>query len=458
LSSVFLAPYVTLAFSAMTKPNGVPFFQPASAPDYLPPAVLRELQLRRLRGIVTRAWERVPLIRDRMRERGLTPESLSSLDDLASLPFTTKSDLRDTYPFGLFASPMEEVVRLHASSGTTGKPIVVAYTRDDLDVWTNVMMRSFASCGLHQGDIVQNAYGYGLFTGGLGAHYGAEGLGATVIPISGGNTDRQIMVMRDFGVTAICCTPSYFLHLIERAAELGVDIRELPLRIGVFGAEPWTASMRKRIESLSGVRAFDIYGLSEVIGPGVAIECSEQNGLHLFEDHFYPEIVDPETGAPLPEGEEGELVLTTLTKQAMPMIRYRTRDITALIPGCCPCGRSLRRMRRIGRRSDDMLIIRGVNVFPSQVETALLEVEGTLPHYQMVVFRLHGLDQLEVQVEVTPATFSDKIGALEELHGKIAAALEHVLGIRAEVRLVEPNTIQRSEGKARRVIDRRTQS
>ncbi len=270
----------------MAKPNGVPFFQPASAPDYLPPAVLRELQLRRLRSIVTRAWERVPLVRDRMRERGLSPECLSSLEDLARLPFTTKTDLRDTYPFGLFASPMEEVVRLHASSGTTGKPIVVAYTKEDLGVWTNVMMRSFASCGLHQGDIVQNAYGYGLFTGGLGAHYGAEGLGATVIPISGGNTDRQIMVMRDFGVTAICCTPSYFLHLIERAAELNVDIRELPLRIGVFGAEPWTASMRKRIESLSGVRAFDIYGLSEVIGPGVAIECPHQDGLHIFEDHF----------------------------------------------------------------------------------------------------------------------------------------------------------------------------
>ena len=442
----------------MNKAAGVPFFQPASAPDYLPPAVLRELQLRRLRDIVGRAWDRVALVRGRMRERGLTPESVVTLEGIARLPFTTKADLRDTYPFGLFASPMQEVVRLHASSGTTGKPIVVAYTQDDLDVWTNVMMRSFAMCGLHQGDIVQNAYGYGLFTGGLGAHYGAEGLGATVIPISGGNTDRQIMVMRDFGVTAICCTPSYFLHLIERAAELGVDIRELPLRIGVFGAEPWTASMRRRIEKLTGIHAFDIYGLSEVIGPGVAIECGEQNGLHLFEDHFYPEIVHPETGETLPDGEEGELVLTTLTKQAMPMIRYRTRDITALMPGTCPCGRSLRRMLRIGRRSDDMLIIRGVNIFPSQVETALLEVEGTLPHYQIVISRSHGLDQLEVQVEVTPETFSDKIGALEELHRKIAAAVEHVLGIRAEVRLIEPNTIQRSEGKARRVIDRRVET
>ncbi|MGJ5820272.1 phenylacetate--CoA ligase family protein [Paludibaculum fermentans] len=433
-------------------------FHPDSAQDYVPSALLAELQFSRLRNIVTRAFDRVPLFRSRMNDRALTPESIASLSDIALLPFTTKTDLRDTYPFGLFASPMEEIVRLHASSGTTGKPIVVAYTQQDVDVWTSVMMRSFAACGLHHGDIIQNAYGYGLFTGGLGAHYGAEGLGATVIPISGGNTDRQIMVMKDFGVTAICCTPSYFLHMIERAAEMDIDIRDLPLRVGVFGAEPWTPSMRKRIETLSGVRAIDIYGLSEIIGPGVAIECPEQNGLHIFEDHFYPEIIDPETGAVLPEGEEGELVLTTLSKQAMPMIRYRTRDITALLPGPCPCGRSLRRMRRIGRRSDDMLIIRGVNVFPSQVEAALLDVEGTLPHYQIVLTRMHGLDQMEVLVEVTPETFSDRIGALEELSTKIADALEHVLGLRVQVRLVEPHTIQRSEGKAKRVIDRRLPS
>ncbi|MGA8579590.1 MAG: phenylacetate--CoA ligase, partial [Bryobacteraceae bacterium] len=316
-------------------------FQAESAPDYLPAAILRELQLSRLRSIIERAWSNVSLYRSRIEQSGFDPGDLESLDDIAALPFTTKADLRDTYPFGLFASPMEDIVRLHASSGTTGKPIVVAYTRQDVDVWTSVMVRSFAMCGLHAGDIVQNAYGYGLFTGGLGAHYGAEGLGATVIPISGGNTDRQIMVMRDFGVTAVCCTPSYFLHLIERAGQLGVDIRALPLRAGVFGAEPWTASMRKRIESLAGIQAFDIYGLSEVIGPGVAVECAHQDGLHIFEDHFYPEIVDPETGRVLPEGEEGELVLTTLSKQAMPMIRYRTRDITALMPGACPCGRSL---------------------------------------------------------------------------------------------------------------------
>ncbi|MGC4056223.1 MAG: phenylacetate--CoA ligase [Paludibaculum sp.] len=433
-------------------------FHPDSAQDYVPAALLAELQLSRLKHIVTRAYERVPLFRARMDERDLTPETINSLADIASLPFTTKTDLRDTYPFGMFASPMEEIVRLHASSGTTGKPIVVAYTQQDVDVWTSVMMRSFAACGLHHGDIIQNAYGYGLFTGGLGAHYGAEGLGATVIPISGGNTDRQIMVTKDFGVTAICCTPSYFLHMIERAAEMDIDIRDLPLRVGVFGAEPWTPSMRKRIETLSGVRAIDIYGLSEIIGPGVAIECPEQNGLHIFEDHFYPEIIDPESGAVLPEGEEGELVLTTLSKHAMPMIRYRTRDITALLPGTCACGRSLRRMRRIGRRSDDMLIIRGVNVFPSQVEAALLDVEGTLPHYQIVLTRMHGLDQLEVLVEVTPETFSDRIGALEELSTRIADSLEHVLGLRVQVRLVEPHTIQRSEGKAKRVLDRRLPS
>jgi phenylacetate-CoA ligase len=392
-----------------------------------------------------------------MERHDLTPDDVRSLEDIAGLPFTVKADLRDTYPFGLFASPMEEIVRLHASSGTTGKPIVVAYTQPDVDVWTSVMVRSFAVCGLHQGDVIQNAYGYGLFTGGLGAHYGAEGLGATVIPISGGNTDRQLMVMRDFGVTAICCTPSYFLHMIDRAAELGIDLRELPLRVGVFGAEPWTSAMRERIEELTAIQAFDIYGLSEIIGPGVAVECPCQDGLHIFEDHFYPEIVDPDSGAVLGAGEEGELVLTTLSKQAMPMIRYRTRDITALLPGACPCGRSLRRMKRISRRSDDMLIIRGVNVFPSQVESALLEVEGTLPHYQIILTRSHGLDQMEVQVEVTSESFSDKIGALEQLNDTIADALEHVLGIRVEVTLVEPHTIQRSEGKAKRVIDRRLQ-
>jgi phenylacetate-CoA ligase len=424
---------------------------PASAPDYLPRAQMDALQLARLQHVTQRAYDRVELLRGRMNGfRGVR-----SLCEIAGLPFTTKADLRDTYPFGLFASPIEEVVRLHASSGTTGKPIVVAYTKDDLDVWTSVMVRTLAACGLTRGDIIQNAYGYGLFTGGLGAHYGAEALGATVIPISGGNTERQLMVLKDFRVTAICCTPSYFIHLLERAAEMGIDVRSLPLRAGIFGAEPWTDSMRAHIEKAGGIRAYDIYGLSEIIGPGVAIECEAQQGLHVFEDHFYPEIIDPDTSRPLPEGCEGELVLTTLSKQAMPMIRYRTRDITALIPGPCRCGRTLRRIRRIGRRSDDMFIVRGVNVFPSQIETALLAVEGTLPHYQIVLTREKGLDEMEVLVEVTAEVFSDKIGALESLHHRLSAALEHTLGIRAHVRLVRPQTIQRSEGKAKRVFDKR---
>ncbi|HEX7507281.1 MAG TPA: phenylacetate--CoA ligase [Polyangia bacterium] len=444
--------------STDTHPTYHPTYHPASAPDFVPAPLLRKLQLERLQATVGHAYEKVALFRERLQSRKITPTDMQSLDDAAKLPFTTKADLRDTYPFGLFASSLKDVVRLHASSGTTGKPIVVAYTKDDVAVWTSVMVRSFAACGLHEGDIIQNAYGYGLFTGGLGAHYGAEGIGATVIPISGGNTDRQIMVMKDFGVTAICCTPTYFLHLVDRAGQLGVDLKSLPLRAGVFGAEPWTQSMRKHIESVTNIAAFDIYGLSEIIGPGVAIECPHHDGLHIFEDHFYPEIIDPETGNVLPEGEEGELVLTTLSKWAMPMIRYRTRDITALLPGACPCGRSLRRMRRIGRRSDDMLIIRGVNVYPSQIEAVLLEVEGTLPHYQLILTREHGLDQIEVQVEVTTQMFSDRVGALEALAEKIMDTIERVVGIRIKVTLVEPQTIQRSEGKAKRVIDKRGQS
>ncbi len=437
----------------MPPPDPARRFHPASAPDYVPAEQLRDLQLARLQRIVLRAHERVPLFRTRCRERQVSPADLRSLEDLGRFPFTLKTDLRDTYPFGLFASPMDEIVRLHASSGTTGKPTVVAYTQADLDVWTEVMVRAFAACGLHRGDVVQNAYGYGLFTGGLGAHYGAEALGATVIPISGGNTDRQIMVLQDFAVTAICCTPSYFLHLAERARELGTDFSKL--RAGVFGAEPWSEAMRRRIEADTGVKAYDIYGLSEIIGPGVGIECFAQSGLHIFEDHFYPEVVDPVTGAVLPDGAEGELVLTTLSKDAMPMIRYRTRDVTALIPEPCACGRTIRRIRRIGRRSDDMFIIRGVNVFPSQVETALLAVEGTLPHYQIVLTREKGLDEMEVRVEVTPEVFSDQIRALEALQDKLEQSLDHTLGIRARVTLVGPRTIQRSEGKAQRVVDRR---
>jgi phenylacetate-CoA ligase len=439
-----------------TLETGVAGCHPASVPDYLPEPALRALQLQRLQAVVARSWQHVPLYRTRMEACAVEPASIRSLQDIARLPFTQKCDLRDTYPFGLFASPMKDVVRLHASSGTTGKPIVVAYTQQDIDVWTSVLVRCFAGCGLHRGDIIQIAYGYGLFTGGLGAHYGAEALGAAVVPTSVGNADRQIMLMRDFGVTAMCCTPTYFLHLIERAAELGVDLRTSPLRAGIFGAEPWTESLRARIQELSNIEAFDIYGLSEIIGPGVGCECRHHDGLHIFEDHFYPEIVDPETGAPLPDGVEGELVLTTLSKQAMPMVRYRTRDLTALMPGACACGRTLRRIARIGRRSDDMLIIRGINIFPSQVEAALLAIEGTLPHYQIVLTREHGLDQMEVQVEVTPQMFNDKIGALQTLHHSLQSALDHVLGIRVQVSLVEAFSIERSQGKAKRVIDRRS--
>ena len=430
-------------------------FHPLSAPDFLPLPRLRDLQFQRLKATVQRAYDRVALFRQRMEERDLTPRDVQSLDDLAKLPFTGKNDLRDTYPFGLFASPMREIVRLHASSGTTGKPIVLAYTQEDVQVWTNVMLRSLAACGLHEGDIIQNAYGYGLFTGGLGAHYGAEALGATVIPISGGNTPRQLMVMKDFGVTAICCTPSYFLHLIDQAPEAGIQFKDLPLRAGIFGAEPWTEAMRRRIEADSGIKAYDIYGLSEIVGPGVAMECECQAGPHIFEDYFYPEILHLKTGKPCADGEEGELVLTTLGKQAMPMIRYRTRDITALASETCECGRTLRRIKRIGRRADDMFIIRGINVYPSQVETALLKVEGALPHYQIVLTREEDLDVMEVQVEVTPEVFNDTVGALEALRLKLTKSLETIVGVRAKVRLVQPRTIQRSEGKAKRVIDQR---
>lgn len=442
---------------AKSKKENGGTFHPVSAPDYLPLEQLRRLQLDRFRRIVRRAYDNVDSFNKRMSKTGMEPGDLRSLDDVGKLPFTVKADLRDNYPLGLMASPIEEVVRLHASSGTTGKPIVVAYTQGDIDVWTEVMVRSFAACGLHAGDIIQNAYGYGLFTGGLGAHYGAEALGATVVPISGGNTARQVMLMKDFGVTAICCTPSYFLYLIEHASEVGTEIRDMSVRAGIFGAEPWTEEMRVRIEAESGIKAYDIYGLSEIVGPGVGIECECQNGLHIFEDYFYPEIIDPETCEVLPDGEEGELVLTTLSKMAMPMIRYRTRDITMLINERCECGRTIRRIRRISRRSDDMFIIRGVNVYPSQIESALLAVENTMPHYQIILSRKDDLDEVEVQVEVTADVFSDKIGKLEELQKKLGQAIAEVVGIRMAVRLVEPHSIARSEGKAKRVIDKRNE-
>jgi len=430
-------------------------FNAVSALDYLPVTELRKIQFLRLKSTIRRAYEQCPPYRERLQENGMIPESFQAFEDLAQFPFTIKNHLRDTYPFGLFACPMSDIVRLHASSGTTGKPIVVAYTQEDLNLWMGVMMRAFAGCGVHKSDIIQNSFGYGLFTGGLGIHYGAEALGATVIPTSGGNTERQIMIMKDFGVSVICSTPSYFLHMLERADEMNISLDALPLRIGIFGAEPWTDAMRDHIQEKGHIKAFDIYGLSEIIGPGVACECTAQDGLHIFEDQFYPEIIDPETGDPVPDGTEGELVITTLTKQALPMIRYRTRDITAIIPEPCSCGRTARRIKRIARRSDDMFIIRGVNVFPSQIEDAILSVEGTLPHYQILLTREKGLDQLEVQVEVTADVFSDRIRVLEELREKLAAQVERRLGIRAVITLVEPYKLKRSEGKAQRVVDNR---
>ena len=423
--------------------------------DYLPSEELRELQLRRLMATVSLAYEKQALFRSRMEERGLTPASIRSLDDIALLPFTIKADLRDTYPFGLFAKPMSEIVRLHASSGTTGKPIVVAYTKKDIEVWADAIRRAFICAGLGEHDIIQNSYGYGLFTGGLGAHYGGEKLGATVIPTSGGNTDRQIMVMKDFGVTAICCTPSYLAYLLERAEELGINVQELPLKAAILGAEPWAWETGRRLEKMGGLRVFDIYGLSEIVGPGVGMMCGEQDGLHIFEDYFYPEIINPDTCEVLPDGQEGELVLTTLAKEAMPMIRYRTRDITSIITQPCPCGRTCRRINRISRRSDDMMILRGVNVFPSQIETALMAVEGTLPHYQIVLTTRHGLDQMEVQVEVTAEHFGDRIRELEDLKVKLAKSIERTVGIRIDVTLVKPQTIERSQGKAKRIVDLR---
>jgi len=423
--------------------------------ECMPREELEKLQAERLRWTVRRCYENVPLYRRKFDEAGIKPSDIRSIDDLKYLPFTTKEDLAESYPFGMFAVPMDDVVRVHSSSGTTGKPKVVGYTRNDIETWAELMARTIMCGGAGRHDIIQVTYGYGLFTGGLGVHYGAEKIGATVIPISGGNTKRQIMVMQDFGATMLACTPSYALHIADTAAEMGVDIRELPLKYGIFGAEPWTNNLRRELEAKMGIRATDIYGLSEVIGPGVASECEEQNGLHVFEDHFIPEIIDPNTLEVLPPNTPGELVFTSLTKEAFPIIRYRTRDLSMLMVDQCPCGRTMYRMGRITGRTDDMLIIRGVNVFPSQIESVLLEIEGTAPHYLIVVDRVDSLDCLEVWVEVSEKTFSDEIKGLEALEKKIQHEIQSVLGITVTVKLVEPKTIERSEGKAKRVLDRR---
>jgi phenylacetate-CoA ligase len=425
--------------------------------ETMPREALEALQAKRLRQTVERVYATVPFYRRKLDEAGIKPADIRSLADLERLPFTTKTDLRDNYPFGLFTVPMDNVVRIHASSGTTGKPTVVGYTKRDIGTWSEVMARSLTCGGVSRGDIIHNAYGYGLFTGGLGVHYGAEKIGASVIPISGGNTKRQIMIMEDFGSTILTCTPSYALNMAEVAEEMGVDFRKLKLRVGIFGAEPWSENMRREIEAKLNLTALDIYGLSEIIGPGVANECIEaKSGLHVFEDHFIPEIIDPETGKPLPPGSRGELVFTTVTKEAFPLLRYRTRDISSLNYDVCVCGRTMVRMTRVSGRSDDMIIIRGVNVFPSQIESVLMGFEGVEPHYLLVVDREGSLDTLEVQVEVNERLFSDEIKRLESLTRQIAKDVKDYCGVSARIKLVEPKSIPRSEGKAKRVIDKRT--
>jgi len=416
---------------------------------------LLKLQGERIAAMVKRVYDSVPFYRRKLQEKGIEPGDITTIDDLKKLPFTTKQDLRDNYPFGLFTVPQTDIVRLHASSGTTGKSTVVGYTHNDIQMWSEVVARSLTMAGVGTSDIIQVAYGYGLFTGGLGLHYGAEKVGATVIPISGGNTKKQLQLMEDFGSTALACTPSYAAYLGEALVEEKIDRKNLKLKAGVFGAEPWTEEMRSQIEQLLGIKAYDIYGLSEIIGPGVSMECHCQKGMHIFEDHFIPEIINPESGEVLPYGELGELVFTPATKEAMPLIRYRTRDLTRLHADRCECGRTLVRMEKCVGRSDDMLIIRGVNVFPSQVESVLLEMSETRPHYLLVVDRENNLDTLEIRVEIDEQFFSDEVKELEGLRKRIKANISSILGISATIRLVEPGTIERSMGKAQRVIDNR---
>lgn len=424
--------------------------------ETLPREAIEAIQVRRLKDTIERVYATVPFYRKKFDEVGVRPADIKGLKDLRRLPFTAKQDLRDNYPYGMFAVPMETVVRIHASSGTTGQATVVGYTARDIQMWSELMARALAAGGATRGDIIHNAYGYGLFTGGLGVHYGAERLGASVIPISGGNTKRQVQIMRDFGPTILTCTPSYALHLGEVAAEAGIDFGNLKFRSGIFGAEPWSEEMRGEIERKLHLSAVDIYGLSEVLGPGVSIECLEaKNGLHIAEDHFIPEIIDPKTGEVLPDGETGELVFTSITKEAFPVIRYRTRDITSLDRQPCICGRTHVRMKKVSGRSDDMLIIRGVNVFPSQIESVLMDIQEVEPHYQLVIDRVDNLDTLTVRVEVGEAAFSDEVRKLQEIERKIAKNIKEFLGVTAAVKLAEPRSIARSEGKAQRIVDKR---
>ncbi len=423
--------------------------------EAMPRADIERLQLERLQALLQRVYANVETYRKKFDDAGFDPASVESLDDLSAVPFTVKDDLRAAYPYGMFAVPLHDIVRVHSSSGTTGQISVVGYTAGDIDRWADMMARTIACAGGTADDIVQVSYGYGLFTGGLGLHYGSERLGALTIPVSGGNTKRQVQIISEFGVTILACTPSYALRIAETAEEMGIDPRSLPLKAGVFGAEPWSENMRKEIESAFEIKAIDIYGLSEVMGPGVASECLEQGGLHVFEDHFLVEIVDPETLQPLPDGETGEVVFSTLTKEGIPLVRYRTRDISRIVPEECACGRTMRRMERITGRTDDMLIIRGVNVYPNQIEQVLVGIPGVAPHYQVILTKEGAMDDVAVHVEVSPDFAFDEMKALEALKAQVRGEIASTLAISIDVKLVEPKTIQRSEGKAQRVVDLR---
>jgi phenylacetate-CoA ligase len=426
--------------------------------ETLPREALRALQLKRLQQVLQRVYHTVGHYKKSLDARAVKPDDIKSMADIGKLPFTTRQDLQDNYPFGLFAVPMSSIVRLHASSGTSGRSTVFGYTKRDIETWSELMARSLVAAGLTKNDIVHNAFSYGLFTGGLGVHFGAEKIGASVVPISGGNSKRQIMILQDFGPTAICCTPSYVLHLALQGRALGVDMRSLKLRVGIFGAEPWTKTACNEIEKLYEIKALDIYGLSEVMGPGIAMECLEgRNGMHIFEDHFIVETINPQTGEVLPEGEEGELVFTALTKEAFPLIRYRSGDISRLLTEPCRCGRSHVRMERVLKRSDDMLIIRGINIFPAQVEDILTGIEGLAPHYQLIVERIDALDQLTLQVEVSEKIFSESgsVRELQNIEKRIVKDMKDYLGVAPRVKLVEPNTLQRGDVAVGKVIDKR---
>lgn len=430
-------------------------FHPAATADYLPREQLRDLQSQRLRQVVDRAYEHVSLFRQRMHKEDLTPADIRGIDDLPKLPLLVKQDLCDAYPFDMLAVPVPRVARLHLLNGAAGKPTVAAYTRRDLDTWTELIVRSLASCGIHAGDVVLSVCGHSRPADALGLHDGVEALGATVIPVAGDNIDQQIMAIKDFNVSAVCCTPSYFLYLVQRAEQIGMNLRELPLRAGIFVAESFNETLRRQIEESTGIKAYEIYGLPEIVSPGIGAECGYQDGLHLFEDHFYAEIVDPDSGTPVADGQEGQLVLTTLDKEAMPLIRYRTPELATIAAEPCPCGRTMRRIRRVGRHGDGTFVIQGVSVAPTQIEAALLAVEGTLPNYQIVLTQEEGIDRVEVQIEVTAEVLSDRMSAMVGLQNRLAGEIEQTLGVGVPVRLVEPHTIRRGSGTPNRIVDKR---